>query len=208
MLSFGVAFYYSWQLTLVILATLPVLSVVIFLVSRNLAPAIESQKRHLTTAAKHTTTAIANISTVKAYNGEDQEIWQYYQTVKRVAASYLLQAKVNALQFAILKLATVALFIQGFGFGLYLVNRGVDPGRVYTTFYACLISLQSFEFILAQFLVIKKGISAGHTLKAMISELQKGREIKSMLGAAKPSICEGDIEIKNVSHSSPPSRQL
>jgi ATP-binding cassette subfamily B (MDR/TAP) protein 1 len=197
--ALGLGFYYAWQLTLVILATFPILALVLFFVSRQLAPAIESQKRDLSVAAKQTNTAISNINTVKAYNGQDQEIWQYYNTVKRVAASYLIQAKANALQFGVMKFATVGLFVQGFWFGLVLVNKGMDPGRVYTTYYACLIAMQSIEIVLPQWLVLSKGMSAGNTLKSMMSQMQRGRRVMSMTGKVRPEVCEGDIEIKNVS---------
>jgi len=200
--ALGLGFYYAWQLTLLILATLPILGIVMFFVSKRLAPAIEAQKQELSLAAKYTNTAISNINTVKAYNGEDHEIWQYCNMVKKVAASYLLQARANALQFGIMKFATVGLFVQGFWFGLLLVNRGMDPGRIYTTYYVCLIAMQSIEIVLPQWLVLAKGKSAGHTLKAIVEGLQQGlrRKVPGMGGGLVPEVCDGDIEIKNVGH--------
>jgi ATP-binding cassette subfamily B (MDR/TAP) protein 1 len=198
--ALGLGFYFTWELTLVILATLPILAVILFFVSKHLAPAIEAQKRDLSLASKYTNAAISNINTVKAYNGKDHETWQYYTTIKRTAASYFLQARANALQFGFIKCATVGLFVQGFWFGLVLVNRGVDPARVYTTYYACLIAMQSIEIVLPQWLVLAKGKSAGHTLKAMMQGLQRnrGRKINMMRGSVVPDTCHGDIEIKNV----------
>jgi len=108
--SIGLALYYSWNLTLVILAAFPIAGLVLWIFSRNLGPAVEAQKRDLTLASKYANTAITSINTVKAFNGQDQELWQYYVTITDVARHYLVQARANAMQFGIIKFFTVGLF--------------------------------------------------------------------------------------------------
>lgn len=196
--ALGLAFYYSWKLTLVVISTFPIAGALLFFVSMQLGPAIESQKRELTKASKYANTAITAINTVKAYNGQDQEVWQYSGTIRNVAISYLVQARCNALQFGITKFVMVALFVQGFWFGLTLVKQGVDAGSILTTFYSCLSAMQAVETILPQWLVLTKGISAGQTLKSIMSQMVDGRAVTRMTGNFRPASCEGDIEIKGV----------
>lgn len=198
-MSIGLAFYYSWQLALVIFGTFPFVAALLYLISRKLGSAIEAQKRRLTEASKYANTAITNINTVKAYNGQAHEIWQYSETIKAAATEYIIQAQVNSSQFAIIKIVTVALFVEGFGFGLYLVNNGTNPGHILTTFYACLTALQSIETVLPQWLVLTKGMSAGATLEGIMSHLRNGRKVTSMTGSYRPNRCQGDIEVNNVS---------
>ncbi|KUJ18851.1 P-loop containing nucleoside triphosphate hydrolase protein [Mollisia scopiformis] len=205
--ALGLAFYFSWKLTLVIISTFPIAGALLYFVSLKLGPAIESQKRELTQASKYANTAITNINTVKAYNGQDQEVWQYESTIKRVAISYMIQARTNALQHAIIKFMMIALFVEGFWFGLYLVNRGVDPGHVLTTFYACLNALQAVEVVLPQWLVLTKGMSAGATLETIMIQMRNGRKITTMTGSCKPKSCLGDIEINKVSFTYPVNPQ-
>ncbi|KAJ5041539.1 uncharacterized protein L3040_005122 [Drepanopeziza brunnea f. sp. 'multigermtubi'] len=205
--ALGLAFYYSWKLTLVVISTFPLAGVLLFFVSMQLGPAIEAQKRELTKASKYANTAITAINTVKAYNGQDQEVWQYCETIKNVAISYLIQARCNALQFGITKFVMVALFVQGFWFGLVLVKQGVDPGGILTTFYSCLAAMQAVETILPQWLVLRKGMSAGQTLKAIMSQMENGRAVTRMAGIFRPETCEGDIEIKGVSFAYPSNLQ-
>ncbi|KAK0122067.1 hypothetical protein ONS95_010331 [Cadophora gregata] len=205
--ALGLAFFYSWKLTLVILAAFPVAGIMFFLVSLKLSPAIEAQKRDLTIASKYANTAITAINTVKAYNGQDQEVWQYYDTIKKVAASYLIQARCNALQFGITKFLTIGIFIQGFWFGLVLVKEGLDPGSILTTFYACLAAMQGLETVLPQWLVLKKGMSAGQALKAIMIHVKHGRVVKNSVGLLLPDNCEGDIEVKGVSFAYPSNSQ-
>jgi len=197
--SLGIALYYSWKLTLVILATFPFIGLILFLVSKGLAPAIESQKRELSKASKYANTAVTAIDTVKVFNGQDQEIWQYFSTIKEVTIHYLLQARANALQFGIIKFLTTGLFVQGFWFGIYLVNNGLDPGDVLTTFYACLSAMQAIEVILPQWLVLAKGMSAGETLKSIMIQMQHDRRVTKGSDATTPKSCPGDVEINNVS---------
>jgi ATP-binding cassette subfamily B (MDR/TAP) protein 1 len=197
MAALGLAFYYSWKLTFVIIATFPVTGFLLYLISTQLTPAIEAQKRELTRASKYANTAIANINTVKAYNGQDQELWQYSETIKDVATSYLRQARINAIQYAIIKFMMIALFVVGFWFGLFLVDEGLDPGNILTTFYACLNALQALESILPQWLVLGKGMSAGATLEGIISHM-RGGPVTTMNGIHIPVSCDGDIEINQV----------
>jgi ATP-binding cassette subfamily B (MDR/TAP) protein 1 len=123
--------------------------------------------------------------------------------MKLVAAKYLIQARVNALQFGITKFAMVVIFIQGFWYGLVLVRQGLDPGRVLTAFYACLFSIQAIEVILPQWLVLTKGMSAGQTLKDIMTHVRNGRKVTKMTGGIKPRDCIGDIEVNEVSNRIP-----
>jgi ATP-binding cassette subfamily B (MDR/TAP) protein 1 len=199
MASLGLAFYFSWKLTLVIISVFPIAGIILYLISMPLTRAVDAQKQELTKASKYANTAIEAIDTVKAYNGEDQEVWQYYSTIKRVASSYMVQARISALQFGFTKLLMVGIFVQGFWFGLYLVDHGMDPGHVLTTFYACLAAMQSVETVLPQWLVIAKGISAGQTLKSIVDQMEHGRKVTHMIGSTKPTPSPGDIEVNEVS---------
>jgi ATP-binding cassette, subfamily B (MDR/TAP), member 1 len=194
--SLGLAFYFSWRLTLVIISVFPIAAVVLYLVSLPLSPAVETQKQELTRASKYANMAI---DTVKAYNGQGQEVWQYSSTIKKVASSYMIQARCNAMQFGITKLFMVGIFVQGFWFGLFLVDQGMDPGHVLTTFYACLAAMQSVETVLPQWLVLAKGMSAGETLKSIMIQMEHGRKVIHMVGTTKPMSSPGDIEVNEVS---------
>lgn len=182
------------------MATSPVAAIALALVSIKLAPAVEGQKRELTTASKHAMAAITNIDTVKVFNAQDQEIWQYYSSIKKAATQYLLQARYNALQFGITKFLVIAIFVQGFWYGIHLVNRGeLAAGHVLTCFYACLNAIQGIEVILPQWLVLKKGMSAGQTLKSLMVEMDPYIKDASIGGSLRPEICRGDVEFSSVS---------
>src|SRR4051794_6663007 len=95
--SFGLAFYSSWKLSLVILSTLPLAAVALSFISARTQPAIAAQSHQLTHASKHAGTAVTAIDIVKAFNGQNNEVWQYSQIIERAARCYIVQAHGNAL---------------------------------------------------------------------------------------------------------------
>ncbi|PQE13470.1 hypothetical protein CJF32_00005362 [Rutstroemia sp. NJR-2017a WRK4] len=201
--ALGTALYFSWNLTLVIIATFPLAGGILYLISRKLTPAIEAQKRELTEASKLANTAVTAIETVKAFNGQNQEVWQYLSAIKRSTAYYMVQARASALQFGITKFIMVAIFVQGFWYGISLVDHGLSAGRVLTTFYACMMGMQALEIILPQWLVLAKGMSAGETLKSIMDQVDRGKNVSQVEGSIKPASCDGDIEVNDVTFAYP-----
>ena len=198
--ALGLAFYYSWSLALVTLATVPISAIVLAWISAQMQPSIEAQVDELSKASKMASNAISTIDTVKYFNGQDFEKWQYAKAVKKAARFYLVQAHTNALQIAFVRLVTLGMFVQGFWYGSHLVNTGQkSAGQVLTAFWACLMATQSVEQTLPQVIVLEKGRAAGATLKAIMIQMESGRKVTRMQGGTAPSHCDGDIEVRNVS---------
>ncbi|KAI9825890.1 MAG: hypothetical protein M1832_000831 [Thelocarpon impressellum] len=202
--ALGVAFYYSWNLTLVTLATVPVAALLLSFISAQMQFSIEAQEEELSKASKFANSAIGAVETVKCYNGQDHEIWQFAVVIKKAARCYLSQARANALQIGCLRLITLSMFVQGFWYGSTLVEPGgKKPGQVLTTFWAALMATQSIEKILPQMIVLEKGRAAGATLKAIVARVEKGRKIRKMAGNRVQDSCQGDIDMRDVSFSYP-----
>lgn len=197
--ALSLAFYYSWSLTLVTLSTVPVLAVALAWNSARMQPSIEAQLEELTKASKIVNNAISAISTVKCFNGQDWERWQYRKAIKRAAGYYLRQVQANALQIGGLRLITLGMFVQGFWFGSHLVNTGQkNPGEILTAFWACLMATQAFEQIQPEVIVLEKGRAAGATLKFILGQMESELEITRTSGRIIPLSCAGDIEVRHV----------
>lgn len=199
-----IAFYYSWELTLVLMATIPVSIVALNLISRGLEAAIEAQKHELAEASKHVNAAVTAIDLVKVYNSFDHEVWQYMQAVRRSMRYFLRQARRNAMQMGFIKLWMVNLFVIGFWFAVYLVNKGsTTAGNALTTFYSIVTAFQCIENVGPQWLVLAKGMAAGNSLERVILDLSEGRHVRGLKGTHRPERCAGDIELRNVSFAYP-----
>ena len=200
--ALGLALYYAWDLALVTLGTIPFAALVLGKISARMQPTIKEHIEELTKASKLANNSISSIDTVKCYNGQDFEIWQYASAVKRAAKSYLQQAQSNAVQIGFVRFTTLSMFVQGFWYGTHLVNTGKKtPGDVLTAFWACLMATQTVEQILPQMIVLEKGRAAGATLWAVLTQMESGRKIVKMVGRTTPVYCEGDIQVRDVSFS-------
>ncbi|KAH6877168.1 P-loop containing nucleoside triphosphate hydrolase protein [Thelonectria olida] len=201
--SVAIAFSYSWKLTLVLLAIMPISALILSLVTRRLESGIQAQRRDLAVASKYAAASITAIDLVKVFNGYDQDVWHYSTAVKKAAKHYLVQAQCNASQMAYISFSGIATFVIGFWYGVVLVNQGMSPGSVLATFYAILASFQAIEALMPQWLVIAKGMSAGAFLSAVRLNSRLDHAAKEMTGSLQPGTCVGDIEVTNVSFAYP-----
>jgi ATP-binding cassette, subfamily B (MDR/TAP), member 1 len=197
--ALGLAFYTSWNLTLVTLATVPVSALVLSFLASKMQHSIEAQRSELNKASKLANNAISSINVIKYFNGQTFEKNQYRSSIKRAAKWYLRQARSNALQIAFVRVMTLGMFVQGFWYGSSLVSFGrQSAGDVLTTFWACLIATQSIEQILPQMVVLEKGRAAGAALQAVLERVDKGKRVNKMAGRTTPRFCDGDIEVRKV----------
>lgn len=198
--SLGIAIYYSWSLLLVTLATVPISAVFLAWVSARIQPGIDGQTEALIDASKCASNAFTAIETVKCFNGQDFEVLQYAEAIKRAAVSYMVQTRANALQIGFVRLTTRAMFAQGFWFGIHLVSTGQkSPGDIVAGFMAALIAAQSIQELLPQIIVMEKGRAAGATLKNMKNEISHISFGGSFHGTERPLSCQGQIEFQDVS---------
>ena len=202
--ALGLALYTAWDLALITLAVVPVSALILGWVSSRMQPSIKAQMEELTQASKLANNSISSIDTVKYFNGQDLEIWQYARAIRKAASFYITQARYNALQIGLVRFVTSIMFVQGFWYGSHLVAIGKkNPGQILTAFWACLIATQTVEQILPQMIILEKGRASGATLQAMLTRMKSGRKVVEMTGRTAPRFCEGDIEVKNVSDVEP-----
>ena len=178
---------------------MPLTTLLLYSISARIQPFITHQLEHLTQASKHANIAMESIDTVKYYNGQEYEVSKYTEAIKKAAKYYLVQARINALEIAFIRVAILAMFVQGFWYGSHLVQTGrKTPGEVLTTFWACLMATQTMEQLLPYVMVLEKGRAAATTLKAVLVKIEKGRKVQQLTGLKAPRFCEGDIQVRNV----------
>ncbi|KAJ8122969.1 hypothetical protein ONZ43_g969 [Nemania bipapillata] len=198
-----VALYTAWNLTLVLLASVPLSIFVVQFLGRRVKPAIQAQKQELSRASKYAYSAIFAIDLVKAFNGVDHETWQYLAAVRRSMRKYLIQARANAYQQGYVKFWVESLFVVGFYYGAVLVDQGLSPGSVLTTFYAALAALHAFEAFIPFYLVLTKGMSAARELRSIADSSGDEGQVHLPIGSYIPRECKGDIEMRNISFAYP-----
>jgi ATP-binding cassette subfamily B (MDR/TAP) protein 1 len=197
--SLCVAFYFSWKLTLVILTTIPVSIVILSLATRKIEPAIQMQKKYLATASKHATASLMAIDLVKVFGGYDQELKRYLHFANLASNHYLVQALCNSIQLGYVSFWLILTFVVGFWYGAALIDAGLSPGSVMSTFYAVLTAFQGAEALIPHWLVFSKGMSGGKFLSSVMPNGRRKGLPRKMGGMLRPQICAGTIELRDVS---------
>ncbi|KAK2017243.1 ABC transporter [Colletotrichum eremochloae] len=201
--SFALALVFSWKLTLVLVATVPLVVTTLTLTSQRLQSAIAQQNIHLAHASKKVHACVTAVDLVKVFDGCSQEMRAYSKTMDASADQYLVQARCNALQISVIGAWVSLLFVGGFWFGLWLVTRGENASTIITTFYATLTALGGIFNVLPQYVVLAKGTFAGQNLRQVmqvpLSEEPQGKSA----GVLSPKLCVGEVQVKQVSFAYP-----
>ncbi|PFH62328.1 hypothetical protein XA68_14055 [Ophiocordyceps unilateralis] len=198
--SLTVAMFYSWKLTLVLLATLPPSIMALSLATRQLDSAIQSQKACLERATKLARASLAAIDVVKVFNGSNRELRQYRDALGLARAHYLVQARCNSVQMGYIAFWVVSLFIIGFWYGVVLVRDGLSPGHVVTTFYSTLAAFQAAEALGSNWLILSKGVAAGSFLSGIV---QDEKPVEADGRRFRLEHCVGDVQFTDVSFAYP-----
>ena len=197
--ALGLAFYTSWNLTIITIAGIPIFSGVVSILSARMKTSITKQQEQLTYASKAANNAITSIDTVKCLNAQEFASSKFSARIQMAGMHYLRQARLNSVQIAIICWMMFGMFVQGFWYGSTLAREGsLTSGEVLRTFWACLTAAQSIEQLLPQMLVMEKGKVASSTLKSILECPSKQTRADETRGTLYPEHCEGDIEFENV----------
>ncbi|KAL4913248.1 P-loop containing nucleoside triphosphate hydrolase protein [Aspergillus aurantiobrunneus] len=204
LVSLGVAFYTSWNLTLVILAGIPIVSLIVPILAPKINASIEAQQSELRSVSKVVNNTVISIDTVKCHNAQDIELEKFSRSVDRAASQCIRLAHFNSLQITAMRFMMFAMFVQGFWYGSFLVSsEQLTAGDVLRTFWACSTVAQAIESLMPHLLILEKGKVAATALKNTLQDGARTGNSKEMQGALYPSHCEGQIEVTKLSFSYP-----
>ena len=193
----SVALIYSWKLTLVVVAPIPILTAVLGFLSSKTQRNLQKQSAALCEASKYISSAISMIETVKCFNAQEYEASNYKGAIQRAAEYRIAQARWNALQSGLLQFAAFTLSAQGFWFGSFLISRNdADAKAVMTAFWSATIAVEAVMQLMPLLSVFEKGRSASASLRDILAyDNEEGsEETKSVFEQ-----CRGSIEFKDVS---------
>jgi ATP-binding cassette subfamily B (MDR/TAP) protein 1 len=201
--ALGVAFYYSWNLTLVILCTVPLVYLFETYIAHRLSIRANEQADKLHLALKYITNAIRSIEAVKCLNGEKYELQVFTQVTALAARAYMSVTNLRSVQIGTMQFFTLSIFVQGFYYGTHLVRTGdLNIAQVITTFWAALMAMGGITGFLPQFIVMQNGKAASGRLQMLMEQISDSNQDQETKGTLKPLRCPGDIEFRGVSVTS------
>ncbi|CRG90127.1 Mating factor M secretion protein mam1 [Talaromyces islandicus] len=194
----------SWKVALVTMAGIPVSSIIISVVSSRMNPMMKAQQSELAEASKFAYDAFTSIDSVKCLNGEFSTYLHLVSHIQAAARWYLKLAVLTAMQLAFARLTTFAMFVQGFWYGSSLVQSGeLTCGDVLTTFWACLITVQSIELGVHQLAALERGKVAGETLWLYLLHPSVDKPPLRLRRDRYPDLRTEDISFQDVSFAYP-----
>ncbi|KAF8692795.1 P-loop containing nucleoside triphosphate hydrolase protein, partial [Rhizoctonia solani] len=168
--SLIIALVTSWSLTLIILASIPVLLVLQFISQALAMPRYDRERALLAKASSLTTTSLSAIATIKSFNAQSSTQSRLSILLNQVrktahACSAIWGVTAGGTQFVLF-----AMFVQGFWFGSALVRKGdITPGQVMGVFWACLIAASNLQMCIPLIVTVSKGKSAAVAVAELLN---------------------------------------
>ncbi|CAI2165782.1 1922_t:CDS:1 [Funneliformis geosporum] len=200
---FILAFTKNAILTLVILASIPLVFVTIALTSRSANPLVVKERDLFVKAGNILENALAAIKTIRAFNGEAKEEKKHYECLQEANDNVSARlAWVYAIRAGLIQFLTLSLFIQGFWFGSILVaDKKLAPGGVVSVFYASLLGLTNLEQLFPRLIAMSKAKNAIRVINELLGRTSM-MNLQHLNGVKLPEI-KGNIKFNQVSFSYP-----
>uniref|UniRef100_UPI00358EA8DA ATP-dependent translocase ABCB1-like isoform X2 n=1 Tax=Myxine glutinosa TaxID=7769 RepID=UPI00358EA8DA len=191
------AFIHGWQLTLLVLAMIPVIAVSTFIQFRTLSGHVGKSKDALEEAGKVATEAVANIRTVVSLTREQVFYDLYMSKLSVIYRQNLRSSPVNGLSYGFSQCTIFFIDAAIFRFGAWLIANGHTTFENFFIVFAALIfsamMVGQNSSMVPDYAKAKE--SAGRILKLM----QTVPSIDSSSTAGQtPTECHGEVEFQDI----------
>ncbi|KAG5419397.1 HST6 [Candida metapsilosis] len=207
------SFYQSWAITLIIMASAPVMAICAWYFGSMTYRAQEQENTHSSNASKILDWCLTSPLTVRVFNGKYVEMVKFNGFTNASAKAYYKVANAIAANSATLKFLTLMMFVQGFWFGNFLLMKGnITVSQLFTCFSSCLMLGQSISKISQLMAIINTAHAAASRIASYLSTLSEEEGDEKTGYKAKPIrfplMCRGDISFKDVCFNYPAREEL
>ncbi|KAI5481169.1 hypothetical protein MNV49_005604 [Pseudohyphozyma bogoriensis] len=170
-LCLALSFWHSWLLTFVILASIPLVMLLIGFTEKFAMPLGIVQRDFAAKSSARADRIIGAMTTVKSFNAEEKELEGFGLITRGARKAYNAQHMVWGIRAGVIQFTILSMFVQGFWFGSYLVRNGkASAASVNTCFWACLLSTTYVQSIVPALTIIEKGKIAMAGLLTLIRD--------------------------------------
>lgn len=203
----AIAFYYSWAVTLVCLAGVPLLILITSLVGPCITRQVDLSKSLLQLMSGQINWVLSALPTVKIYQREAYEITKLRRQLYRQQGISIKYWTLFNLQQGAARFIVLSIFVQGFYFGSYMVRyHGLEPGSVVIVFWSILSAAGMLQVLMSHTLELQQGFISAKRLDGIF----KGdllEEADRALGKY-PLNVSGEIRMEDVVFSYPSRSDL
>ncbi|KDN47157.1 P-loop containing nucleoside triphosphate hydrolase protein [Tilletiaria anomala UBC 951] len=167
----GVAFASSWSLTLVILASIPLTLILTAVTMRIGRPLILAEYAAVERASDQVERTVKAIATVKAFNAQQEEHDRFRRMMATSGNVYMRSCACWATRLGLTSTVSLSMFVQGFWYGSYLVQKGtMTAGGVMTVFWVALVASTNMQTIMQSWTVLDKGMIAYSSIQNLLDD--------------------------------------
>ncbi|KAF0388106.1 P-loop containing nucleoside triphosphate hydrolase protein [Gigaspora margarita] len=196
------AFTKNAVLTLVILASMPLVFVTLAYTTAKANPLLSKEREIFMKAGNVLESSLSAIKTIKAFNGEAKEEKKHLDNLQEVNSVSSKLAWVYAIRVGMIQFIILSLFVQGFWFGSILVSeKKLAPGDVLSIFYASLLGASVLKEILPKLASMAKATDAVKHINILLEKVAL-IDLRALRGFTLTEI-KGNIEFNDVSFSYP-----
>jgi ATP-binding cassette, subfamily B (MDR/TAP), member 1 len=178
-----VAFIKSYQLTFVILASVPLIMIVTIITERFASSLFRKERDYTALCTTKVERTITNITTVKAFNAQRIEADSITTCFSQAERAYSKLVFCWGVRLSFVQFILLSMFVQGFWFGSYLVQKGtLSTGGVMQVFWACLLASSHLQMCNPLFNILHKGKAA----------------IANLMDLSKPTKGDGQLVLSSV----------
>lgn len=199
--GFGFGFYYSWELTLVMFGTMPLIAVVGAMMSNVMTKMTEASREHFARAGAIATEVMENIRTVQVFGREDFETCRFEKSVRDAEAAGIKKEFVSNASIGLTYCVMFSSYTIAFFFASYLVEWGRnDVGEITATFFSVLMGSFGAGLIFPSVTAFTEAQAAAFKVYAIINRIPvidvdaPGAPVKNL---------QSSIEFRNVRFSYP-----
>jgi len=190
----GVALYYGWQLTLVILSITPVFAIAGGIQARLITSGTQKAQDVYSYAGQTAEEVIGGIRTVKSFTNEEKEQVRFENQLNVVLKYGKTKAAIISISFAFFNFAIYSIYSLGFWYGGTRVADGeMTVGAVITTFFSILFSAFGLVQATQQIPDIAKAKGAASAIFGVIDRIPL---ISGNLSGKKIEKTTGNLELK------------
>ncbi|SCU79359.1 LAMI_0A08482g1_1 [Lachancea mirantina] len=158
---FGISLYYSWSLTLVTLASTPILALITFLLLKLVNKCAKAENNETSRASEALAFSMNAAKMVRLLGTQEEELAKFRSRILASQRHFVNMSLFSSLNYSFLRFLTLCMFVQGFWFGNTMVRRNKLTVRdVMTCFSACVLLVSTANNISHQTIVLQKGFVA------------------------------------------------
>jgi ABC-type multidrug transport system fused ATPase/permease subunit len=203
----AIAFWKSWEMTLIVLSLVPLLVMSLAFVSKMVARYSTQEQTAYAKAGAIAEEVLSSIWTVVAFGGQERETQRYERQLDDARELGKRKGIFSGIAMGSIYLILFAMFALAFWYGSKLINeQEMSPGRVITTFYALLIGTFMLGYAAPHFSKFASARGAAANLFALLRQ-KPGIDSSSETGL-RPASVQGTVEFVDVNFSYPSRKDI